>query len=196
MMVFTRRHPTIAEKEKKTKQKKKEPRRKKKEKEGLKACVCACVCVCVSVCATEMQREAQTVVLEAGDGKAQGLDFSIRGGAEHGLPVVVSAVREGSQAAKLGLHVGCELLGVNGIPLLGASHQAVVKALTSHSTLQLTFRPNRLLQRMTYPPLALHSPCTASQQLRSLRCRRFCPPGRSACPGTVAKPQATPARRG
>lgn len=57
----------------------------------------------------------------------QGLGFSIRGGAEHGVGIFVSLVEPGSLAEREGLRVGDQILGVNGKPLDRATHAEAVK---------------------------------------------------------------------
>lgn len=82
-------------------------------------------------------------------GGAPLLDFSIRGGQEHGIPVVVSAVESNGMAASKGMDVGCEILAVDDVSLEDASHADAVSLLTAPRTsaLRLTLRKNRVLRR-------------------------------------------------
>lgn len=57
----------------------------------------------------------------------EGLGFSIRGGAEHGVGIYVSLVEPGSLAEREGLRVGDQILGVNGKPLDRVTHAEAVK---------------------------------------------------------------------
>lgn len=96
--------------------------------------------------------------------KQSGLDFSVKGGQEHGIPVVVSWVKEHGTAGtyvqeKVGgvrsrydhicaasLNLGDELLAVNGEPLHGLTHaEAVAKLRGAGSTVVLRVRPNQTL---------------------------------------------------
>ncbi|XP_014807806.1 PREDICTED: whirlin-like [Calidris pugnax] len=52
----------------------------------------------------------------------EGLGFSIRGGAEHGVGIYVSLVEPGSLAEREGLRVGDQILGVNGKSLDRVTH--------------------------------------------------------------------------
>ncbi|EGD81602.1 hypothetical protein PTSG_02317 [Salpingoeca rosetta] len=61
----------------------------------------------------------------------QGLDFSVRGGREHGIPIVVSSVEKGGAACKAGLEVGHEILAVNATSLHNATHSEGVQALAA-----------------------------------------------------------------
>ena len=96
--------------------------------------------------------------------RKSGLDFSIKGGREHGIGVVVSEIKEGGAGKGVGLLVvlvhnilflsaskelslGDEILAVNGHPLYGLSHQQVVSRLrTAGSSVVLLIRPNQRLQ--------------------------------------------------
>uniref|UniRef100_A0A8B9D1R5 Whirlin n=1 Tax=Anser brachyrhynchus TaxID=132585 RepID=A0A8B9D1R5_9AVES len=68
----------------------------------------------------------------------QGLGFSIRGGAEHGVGIFVSLVEPGSLAEREGLRVGDQILGVNGKPLDRATHAEAVKVLKGCKKLNLS----------------------------------------------------------
>ncbi|XP_077643942.1 whirlin isoform X3 [Lonchura striata] len=57
----------------------------------------------------------------------EGLGFSIRGGAEHGVGIYVSLVEPGSLAEREGLRVGDQILGVNGKSLDRVTHAEAVK---------------------------------------------------------------------
>lgn len=77
------------------------------------------------------------------------LDFSIRGGREHAIPVVVSNVEAGGAAAEAGMEMGCEIIAVDGVSLDNASHAEAVRLLTAprQSPLELTLRRNHVLKR-------------------------------------------------
>ncbi|XP_004345405.1 hypothetical protein CAOG_05815 [Capsaspora owczarzaki ATCC 30864] len=61
---------------------------------------------------------------------ATGLDFSIKGGSEHSLPILISRIFENGAAAKTGeLHTGDTILEVNGVNLENATHEQAVAAL-------------------------------------------------------------------
>ncbi|NWZ20122.1 WHRN protein, partial [Asarcornis scutulata] len=68
----------------------------------------------------------------------QGLGFSIRGGAEHGVGIFVSLVEPGSLAEREGLRVGDQILAVNGKPLDRATHAEAVKLLKGCKKLNLS----------------------------------------------------------
>ncbi|EDQ90802.1 uncharacterized protein MONBRDRAFT_31659 [Monosiga brevicollis MX1] len=91
-----------------------------------------------------MSRLPRTITLEPAK---QGLQFSIRGGAEHGLPIIISNVDVGSEAARLGLRIGCEILSVNGVSFRNIEHSVAVAQLTTEPTLRITFRSNPLIER-------------------------------------------------
>ncbi|XP_075295653.1 whirlin isoform X5 [Opisthocomus hoazin] len=68
----------------------------------------------------------------------EGLGFSIRGGAEHGVGIYVSLVEPGSLAEREGLRVGDQILGVNGKALDRATHAEAVKVLKGCKKLNLS----------------------------------------------------------
>ncbi|NWY05303.1 WHRN protein, partial [Nothoprocta ornata] len=68
----------------------------------------------------------------------EGLGFSIRGGAEHGVGIYVSLVEPGSLAEREGLRVGDHILGVNGKSLDRVTHAEAVKALKGCKKLNLS----------------------------------------------------------
>ena len=62
------------------------------------------------------------------------LDFCIRGGAEHGIPVVVSSVEQGGAACAAGLQIGHEILLINSsVDVSTATHHEAVQALTEEA---------------------------------------------------------------
>ena len=64
-----------------------------------------------------------------------GLGFTLRGGAEHGLGHFVSGVEAGSEAQKKGLKAGDQIVGVNGsLDLAGTTHKEAVKLITSNDS--------------------------------------------------------------
>ncbi|XP_038230861.1 whirlin isoform X2 [Dermochelys coriacea] len=68
----------------------------------------------------------------------EGLGFSIRGGAEHGVGIYVSLVEPGSLAEKEGLRVGDRILRANDKSLDGVTHAEAVKALKGSKKLNLS----------------------------------------------------------
>uniref|UniRef100_A0A674KAL6 Whirlin n=1 Tax=Terrapene triunguis TaxID=2587831 RepID=A0A674KAL6_9SAUR len=68
----------------------------------------------------------------------EGLGFSIRGGAEHGVGIYVSLVEPGSLAEKEGLRVGDQILRVNDKSLDRVTHAEAVKALKGSKKLNLS----------------------------------------------------------
>ncbi|KAM9811055.1 whirlin-like [Neosynchiropus ocellatus] len=70
----------------------------------------------------------------------EGLGFSIRGGAEHGVGVYVSLVEPGSSAAREGLRVGDQILTVNDLDLDDVTHVQAVQMLKGFKLLTLTVR--------------------------------------------------------
>ncbi|KAM6297001.1 whirlin [Aegotheles albertisi] len=68
----------------------------------------------------------------------EGLGFSIRGGAEHGVGIYVSLVEPGSLAEREGLRVGDQILGVNGKALDRVTHAEAVKVLKGCKKLNLS----------------------------------------------------------
>ncbi|XP_048678735.1 whirlin isoform X4 [Caretta caretta] len=67
-----------------------------------------------------------------------GLGFSIRGGAEHGVGIYVSLVEPGSLAEKEGLRVGDQILRANDKSLDRVTHAEAVKALKGSKKLNLS----------------------------------------------------------
>uniref|UniRef100_A0A8C6TWX3 PDZ domain-containing protein n=1 Tax=Neogobius melanostomus TaxID=47308 RepID=A0A8C6TWX3_9GOBI len=57
----------------------------------------------------------------------EGLGFSIRGGAEHGVGIYVSLVEPGSSAEREGLRVGDQIVTVNDMMFDGVTHIEAVK---------------------------------------------------------------------
>lgn len=92
---------------------------------------------------SQMDAQVHEIILRP---KSEGLDFSIRGGKEHGIPIVVSSVQPGGLAAEAGLDIGSEIVSVNGISLRGATHAGAVQMLAESSVLKLKVKPNRLLK--------------------------------------------------
>ncbi|XP_061867753.1 whirlin [Colius striatus] len=68
----------------------------------------------------------------------EGLGFSIRGGAEHGVGIYVSLVEPGSLAEREGLRVGDQILGVNGKSLDRVTHAEAVRVLKGCKKLNLS----------------------------------------------------------
>lgn len=97
--------------------------------------------------------------------RKSGLDFSIKGGREHGIGVIVSWIKKGgagvcvtkrwagldepsfSVAVAKNLRLGDEILAVNGHSLQGLSHgQVVDKLRNAGPTVTLLVRPNQALE--------------------------------------------------
>ncbi|XP_076159624.1 protein Shroom2 [Alosa pseudoharengus] len=66
--------------------------------------------------------------------------FTLRGGREHGEPLLITKVEEGSKAAVAGLQVGDELVSINSVPLSGFRLEAICLVKSSHKTLTLTLK--------------------------------------------------------
>lgn len=91
----------------------------------------------------------------------EGLGFSIRGGAEHGVGIYVSLVEPGSLAEREGLRVGDQILGVNGKSLDRVTHAEAVKVRRLRTGLRWVFPPSRLVPSSAARPvpLCLSSAC-------------------------------------
>uniref|UniRef100_A0A8C1KWL0 Protein Shroom2-like n=1 Tax=Cyprinus carpio TaxID=7962 RepID=A0A8C1KWL0_CYPCA len=63
--------------------------------------------------------------------------FTLRGGLEHGEPLLITKVEEGSKAATARLQAGDELVNVNNISLNGYRQEAICLIKSSHKTLSL-----------------------------------------------------------
>ncbi|XP_019856326.1 PREDICTED: protein kibra-like [Amphimedon queenslandica] len=99
----------------------------------------------------ESARGSRSVRLQrkkaGGAGDYQSLGFSVKGGCEHGIPIVVSSVEKNGPAA-LSIRPGDEILSVNGISLQGISHKEAVTYLRSvkGSSVILHIKSNPVLQ--------------------------------------------------
>ncbi|XP_032653788.1 whirlin isoform X2 [Chelonoidis abingdonii] len=87
--------------------------------------------------AEELRGELRQVSLKRNK-THEGLGFSIRGGAEHGVGIYVSLVEPGSLAEKEGLRVGDQILRVNDKSLDRVTHAEAVKALKGSKKLKLS----------------------------------------------------------
>ncbi|CAN0380375.1 unnamed protein product [Lampetra planeri] len=87
-----------------------------------------------------IRASVRRVLLERGSrGAPAPLGLSVRGGAEHGLPVAVGHVVPGSLAWRCGLRPGDLVLRANGVVLHdGVTHQDAVRVLCSGRRLDLT----------------------------------------------------------
>lgn len=110
----------------------------------------------------------------------EGLGFSIRGGAEHGVGIYVSLVEPGSLAEREGLRVGDQILGVNGKSLDRVTHAEAVKVRRLTAGPVAVFPPSRLvLSSAARPvPLCLSGACP-------------CPPALPSLPGSYPRPSAS-----
>ncbi|KAK3589729.1 hypothetical protein CHS0354_021048 [Potamilus streckersoni] len=68
------------------------------------------------------------------------LGFNIRGGSEYGLGIYISKVNPGGLAEKNGVHVGDQIIDVNGKPFDNITHSQAVESLRNTSHLILTLR--------------------------------------------------------
>lgn len=125
----------------------------------------------------------------------EGLGFSIRGGAEHGVGIYVSLVEPGSLAEREGLRVGDQILGVNGKSLDRVTHAEAVKVRRLRTGLRWVFPPSRLVPSSAARPvpLCLSLPVRIPPLLPSLPgcCPRVPHPSAAPCPsagGTGAPP--------
>ncbi|XP_051568717.1 protein Shroom2-like isoform X5 [Myxocyprinus asiaticus] len=66
--------------------------------------------------------------------------FTLRGGLEHGEPLLITKVEEGSKAAVARLQAGDELLNINNISLTGYRQEAICLVKGSHKTLSLVVK--------------------------------------------------------
>lgn len=89
---------------------------------------------------------ATIVTLERG---CDGLDFFIKGGREHGIPIIITHVVPGGRAERSGaIGVGTQILAVNSTSLAGASHAEAVAALSGAGPrVTLHVRENSLIKR-------------------------------------------------
>ncbi|XP_037735846.1 whirlin isoform X1 [Chelonia mydas] len=87
--------------------------------------------------AEELRGEVREVSLKRNKTN-DGLGFSIRGGAEHGVGIYVSLVEPGSLAEKEGLRVGDQILRANDKALDRVTHAEAVKALKGSKKLNLS----------------------------------------------------------
>ncbi|KAA0712897.1 Protein Shroom2 [Triplophysa tibetana] len=68
--------------------------------------------------------------------------FTIRGGLEHGGPLLITKVDEGSKAAVARLQAGDELVKINNFPLTGYRQEAICLVKGSHKSLSLVVKRN------------------------------------------------------
>uniref|UniRef100_A0A3B1KDW6 PDZ domain-containing protein n=1 Tax=Astyanax mexicanus TaxID=7994 RepID=A0A3B1KDW6_ASTMX len=66
--------------------------------------------------------------------------FTLRGGREHGEPLIITKVEEGSKAAAVRLQAGDELININDVPLSGYRQEAICLVKGSHKTLTLVVK--------------------------------------------------------
>ncbi|TWW63841.1 Protein Shroom2 [Takifugu flavidus] len=66
--------------------------------------------------------------------------FTLRGGAEHREPLIITKVEEGSVAAAVCLQAGDEMVSVNAVPLSGSRQEAISLVKSSHKKLTLVVR--------------------------------------------------------
>ncbi|XP_072540321.1 protein Shroom2 isoform X2 [Salminus brasiliensis] len=66
--------------------------------------------------------------------------FTLRGGREHGEPLIITKVEEGSKAAAVRLQAGDELININDVSLGGYRQEAICLVKGSHKTLTLVVK--------------------------------------------------------
>ncbi|KAG6926667.1 shroom family member 4, partial [Chelydra serpentina] len=67
--------------------------------------------------------------------------FTLKGGLEHGEPLIVSKVEDGGKAAlSRKMRPGDELVNINGTPLYGSRQEALVLIKGSYRTLKMIVR--------------------------------------------------------
>uniref|UniRef100_A0A452I9Y8 PDZ domain-containing protein n=1 Tax=Gopherus agassizii TaxID=38772 RepID=A0A452I9Y8_9SAUR len=85
----------------------------------------------------------------------EGLGFSIRGGAEHGVDIYVSLVEPGSLAEKEGLRVGDQILRVNDKSLDRVTHAEAVKVGEMPGVGTIGLNKQKIAQRFEHWPAKL-----------------------------------------
>lgn len=132
----------------------------------------------------------------------EGLGFSIRGGAEHGVGIYVSLVEPGSLAEREGLRVGDQILGVNGRSLDRVTHAEAVKVITAPgwALAAVPASPLRCALSRSAPPGAggCASPAGRPVQLRPVRPQWSLSrpvPSRLCSPDVAVKPAAPGSHR-
>ncbi|KAI4884710.1 hypothetical protein NFI96_024806 [Prochilodus magdalenae] len=66
--------------------------------------------------------------------------FTLRGGREHGEPLIITKVEEGSKASAARLQAGDELININDVSLSGYRQEAICLVKGSHKTLTLVVK--------------------------------------------------------
>ncbi|CAG10267.1 unnamed protein product [Tetraodon nigroviridis] len=79
--------------------------------------------------------------------------FTLRGGAEHREPLVITKVEEGSAAATVCLRAGDEMVSVNAVRLSGSRQEAISLVKSSHRTLTLVVRRYQDTEKSRLVPL-------------------------------------------
>uniref|UniRef100_A0A8V0ZCM7 PDZ domain-containing protein n=1 Tax=Gallus gallus TaxID=9031 RepID=A0A8V0ZCM7_CHICK len=98
--------------------------------------------------------------------------FTLRGGLEHGEPLIVSKVEDGGKAAlSQRLQPGDELVNISGTPLYGSRQEALILIKGSYRTLKM------IVRRRSVPVLRPHSWHMAKlAEIRSDAPAMHCPP--------------------
>ncbi|XP_015264421.1 PREDICTED: protein Shroom4 [Gekko japonicus] len=92
----------------------------------------------------------QYVHVQLGGGAPWG--FTLRGGLEHGEPLIVSKVEDGGKAAlSQKMRPGDELVNINGTPLYGSRQEALILIKGSYRTLKM------IIRRRNVPVIRPHS---------------------------------------
>jgi hypothetical protein len=78
----------------------------------------------------------------------KGLGFNIKGGKGHNIPIIISKVDpEGPAGQVENFEIGAELLAVNGVSLVDATHADAVALLKKEGDITLELRPNQKWKR-------------------------------------------------
>ncbi|XP_030636255.1 protein Shroom4 [Chanos chanos] len=101
--------------------------------------------------------------------------FTLKGGLEHGEPLIITKIEEGGKAAQCKkLRVGDELVNINGSALYGSRQEALILIKGSYRILKITVRRRSVpiirphswhLSRLPEPPSALGTSGTADGPL-------------------------------
>jgi hypothetical protein len=81
----------------------------------------------------------RNVILKRPNPSAQ-LGFHIRGGKEYRSEIYISKVISGSEAEKLGVKIGDQILSANGVSFCCMDHPQAVKILKSSSDIEMTLK--------------------------------------------------------
>ncbi|BFZ24612.1 hypothetical protein BsWGS_27652 [Bradybaena similaris] len=88
---------------------------------------------------------------------ADTLGFNIRGGKEHNFPFFVSKVMPDSEASRLGILEGDQIVKVNGIDFDTLDHAEAVKVLKFNTTIEMIVRYFPFGYQRTYDRMDQHT---------------------------------------